>query len=979
MRRRIILLFVLFVFAITAVAREAAPKQALRFGVRVGPEGWKVLAEALASSPADAANPVGVTLLLPAAWTQAPDWTAFDAAVGAVTASGARLCVSTELPAGPDDEVSLNHLAGLSERAKAAGTLVLSLAQGQFSQALASDPDRMALILKRLTTALRGKSGASVLVGEVAPADLPLMEPLYDRDFRAYVEGYSSYAAGSLGEPDDEVVRFLDGHHLGAPLLLHLPKVESPIGAQLLVLLSASRGVGFVDLDSSNTAALWRALVHLRSLLSPEMASGFSVQATEVRDASGPRADIALLNFLDAEQMVQAMALVPVVSNSAAGVIALKLPTGDVSAPSACPLPDGPRVELGYTADQKRGETLLHIPWQGKAQILFFSRLKTGTVGEERLSVTGVYKIPVEIILARHQAVQQPQDVFLENYSADAEVNYHFKLPGGTGSLDVTFLNTFLYQKGAGARWVQNQLLVNGVAWKGKTIPNLPIIEPEKVNTLPLALTLGRDYTYRYLKEDSVDGRRCHLIDIVPAPGARGTLYAGKVWVDQETFVKRKMSVRQTGLQEPQVSNDETDLYAPVPGPDGRTYWLLNHLVGQQIFSVAGANVVAERDIRFSNFKVNDPGFAAVVAEAEASSKPILEETRKGLRYLNKQPDGSRVLEMEPQTSRWFGVAGTYYDKSLDYPLPLIGVNYFDYDYKKTKTQVNLFVAGAVNTLTVAKVNLFPKLDGSANAVLFAIPTQDKVYAGGAEDLDQRVKVLREYANIGLGWRITEFSKLKLTLGAMYYRYSRDSETSPSLKLPEDHIDAAASLSYSYSRRGWGLTGEYDAHRRSSWEPWGLPGEHADVGWAQGYALWNLSASKAFYLPSFQKITLSATWMDGKDLDRFSRYQFTYMGRDSLEGFAGSGVRFDRGAVARLAYDFNVADVVRFGIRIDQGRVQPLRGEDLWQNHTGMGINGAVTGPWQTYWRLDLGYALRSDIPAVQHDYTASLVVLKVW
>lgn len=642
-------------------------------------------------------------------------------------------------------------------------------------------------------------------------------------------------------------------------------------------------------------------------------------------------------------------------------------------------MPDGPRAELGYTADQKKGETLLHVSWQGKAQIVFFNRLKTGTVGEERLSVTSVYKVPVELILARHQAVQHPQDVFLENYGADAEVNYHFKLPGGTGSLDVTFRNTFLYEKGAGARWVQNQLLVNGVAWKGKTIPNLPIIEPEKVNTLPLALTLGRDYIYRYIKDDAVDGRPCYVIDILPAPGAKGSLYSGKVWVDKETFVKRKMSVRQTGLSEPQVSNDETDLYSPVQGPDGRTYWLLNHLAGQQIFSMAGANVVAEREIRFSNFKVNDAGFGKAVAAAEASSKPILEETHKGLRYLKKQPDGSRVLEMDPQTSRWFAVAGTYYDKSLDYPLPLVGVNYFDYDYKKTKAQVNLFVAGAVNTLTVAKVDLFPKIDGSANAVLFAIPTQDKIYTGGVEDLGQRVKVLREYANVGLGWRITQFSKLTLRLGAMYYRYSRDSKTSPLLRLPKDHVDAAADLSYSYSRRGWGLAADYDAHRRSAWDSWGMPGEHADVRWAQGYALWNLSASKAFYLPSFQKITLGATWMDGNDLDRFSRYQFAYLGRDSLTGFAGSGVRFDRGAVARLSYDFNLASVVRFGIKLDQGRVQPVKGEKLWQNHTGLGLNGAVVGPWQTYWTLDLGYALRSDIPAVQHGYTAALVVLKVW
>ena len=39
----------------------------------------------------------------------------------------------------------------------------------------------------------------------------------------------------------------------------------------------------------------------------------------------------------------------------------------------------------------------------------------------------------------------------------------------------------------------------------------------------------------------------------------------------------------------------------------------------------------------------------------------------------------------------------------------------------------------------------------------------------------------------------------------------------------------------------------------------------------------------------------------------------------------------------------------------------------------------SVTGPWKTLWALDAGYAVRSDIPAVEGDYTVALVVLKLW
>ena len=467
-------------------------------------------------------------------------------------------------------------------------------------------------------------------------------------------------------------------------------------------------------------------------------------------------------------------------------------------------------------------------------------------------------------------------------------MDYHFKLPGGTGSLDVTFLNTFLFEKGTGARWVQNQMLLNGVAWKGKKIPELPIIEPEKVNTLPLSLTLGRDYSYRYIKDETVDGHDCYEVEFLPLPQAKGSLYSGRVWIDKTTYAKIKMSVRQTDLTPPQVSNDETDTYAPFQGPEGHTYWLLQKLEGQQIFSVGGQNVVAERFITFGEPSINDPSFKAEVAKAEASDKPILQDTDKGLRYLEKEPDGSRRLRMDEKTNRWLAVAGTYYDQSLDYPLPLVGVNYFDYNWRKTGTQVNLFLAGAVNTLTLSKVDVLPKVDASFNAVGFLLSTQDRYYPQGEEDKAQRIKVLREFANGGLGWRFTEMSKLSLDLDLLYYRYTDVSQTAPGFRLPKNHLDMGLGLNYSWSRRGWSLTAGYEGHRRSAWEPWGIPGENKDAKDFKDYSLWEGSFSKAFYLPAFQKITTSLSWLDGKDLDRFSQYQFSYLGKESLSGFTGS-------------------------------------------------------------------------------------------
>ncbi len=966
--------------ALGAAAQDRYPQQDLKFGVRVPPDQWGALESELAAHPSVAANPVGVTLTIPSAWAKSPDWPAFDAAVKAVNEAHARLCVTTQLPDGPSSKETAAYLVTLSENAgPSADALGLSLDREQFPAALQEDPDKLALVLKELTVALRGKNQARILLGEVAPEDLPLMEPLYARHFRAYVEGYASESTGPTGEPPRDVVRFLDAYHLGAPLLLHLPRVENAIAAQLLVLVSASRGVTYTDVAAGNLPAVWEGLLSLREKLTPPMGPGFAAEATSIRDSSGPRPDIGLINLLDPDTMVQGMVLVPTVAGSRAAALEIHLPTADLTHPEAYPLPSGKAVSLGYKADQKKQETVLNVPWNGRPLLVLFGRLKTGTVGEEKLSVSTTYTIPVEVIIARYQAVQEAQEVFLDNYTSDAQVDYHFQLPGGTWSLNVTFQNSFLYQKGVGARWVQNRLLVNGVAWKGKKIPQLPIIEPEKVNTLPLALTLGRDYAYRYVGRARVDGHDCYEVEFVPLPTATGSVYSGKVWIDEHTFAKIRMTVSQKGLQEPMVSNDETDYYAPYTGPGGKTYWLLSRVQGQQLFSVGGRNILAEREIHFSQVAINVPDFKEELAKAEASDKPMLQETAKGLRYFVKEKNGTRRVQVQQETSRWFAVGGAYYDKSLKYPIPLIGVNYFNYDWKKTKTQINLFAAGAVNTLTVSKVNLFPKVDGGFNAALFLIPFEDRYYPAGVEARDERVKVLREYASGNLGWRLNDYSKLSLDVDARYYRYSKVSQTAWNFRLPKDHGDLGLGLGYSLAWNGWSAEAQAMAHHRTSWEPWGFPGGHEDASNHKDYSLWSLALSKHFYLPYFQQISAGLNWMDGSSLDRFSSYQFTYLGKESLPGFAGSGVRFDRGAIATLAYDFNIAQVIRFGLVVDRARVEPIRGSGLWQNHTGLSFSGAVTGPWQTYWTLAVGYALQSDIAPVRHDSTVALVVLKLW
>ena len=112
---------------------------------------------------------------------------------------------------------------------------------------------------------------------------------------------------------------------------------------------------------------------------------------------------------------------------------------------------------------------------------------------------------------------------------------------------------------------------------------------------------------------------------------------------------------------------------------------------------------------------------------------------------------------------------------------------------------------------------------------------------------------------------------------------------------------------------------------------------------------------------------------------RFSRYQFTFFGASRLNGFAGSGVRFDRGALARAGYTFNVFDVIQFNLDLDWARVEDNGTIVGAQNHAGVGVSGNFVGPWKTIFALSYGRALHSDIADLEGQQEFLLTVFKLF
>ena len=66
----------------------------------------------------------------------------------------------------------------------------------------------------------------------------------------------------------------------------------------------------------------------------------------------------------------------------------------------------------------------------------------------------------------------------------------HLRFQGGTGaqSVEVTFTGNYFYRRGEGYDWAWENLLVNGIEWRSKTIPEIPLFEPD-----PARIAAGKD------------------------------------------------------------------------------------------------------------------------------------------------------------------------------------------------------------------------------------------------------------------------------------------------------------------------------------------------------------------------------------------------------------------------------------------------------------------------------------------------------
>lgn len=649
----------------------------------------------------------------------------------------------------------------------------------------------------------------------------------------------------------------------------------------------------------------------------------------------------------------------------------LTLPVEGV--PGVHRLRDGGRLAAsGYARAQATGRVTMRLPQPGGPVLVDFNE-GAAEVLVDRSEVKGERSLTVDEIIARHQQQQRAQDALVRSYSALARMEQHFRPSMADPGYDVVTDNRY-YVADDGVEWEELSFSVNGSKW-GSDRPPFPLLQPEKVLSLPLELRFDADYRYRLTGSERVGRFDCYVIRFEPA-GAAPSLYRGTLWIDRQTFARVQVQAVQTGLSAPVVSNEETQSYEPVASVGNRPIFLFTRLDAKQIMMIAGRNILVEKRVAFSEFRVNDQRFADARLEARRSDRIMYRETDRGLRYYVKEGDTRVVSERATRSARAMAM-GVTLDPSYGFPLPIFGINYLNFELRnRPDTQLAVLFAGVLIAGNVQRSRLGgTPLDGSLDFFAIAVPSTERLYDAAGERDAERLLTWPLTVGGNLGWQYTAFQKVTAQYHFRFDGYTRERTTSEEYRVPATSLTNGLGVAWEYRRAGYQVTFGGQWFGRLGWRAWGLPEQGEPV--QSDYLKYTASLSRDFFFKGFHKVHLNGAWFGGRDLDRFAKYQFGMFDDTRIHGVPASGVRFGEMALARGSYSLNIFEQYRMDLFLEQAWGRDRAFDELWQPITGTGVALNFRTPFSTIVRIDAGKAFLPGRYRGVGSATLQVMVLK--
>lgn len=835
-----------------------------------------------------------------------------------------------------------------------------------------SDPTLVAYAIKRLAVSAQGQGVAKrILIArdEMLPA-------LFDAGANAYFDAIVTDAK------DVEATFALVNERDPAKKIFAVVPVESP---NPLFDLAKAFTVGAVRAYAEGTVNA-PALAQFNATMTSDWAFD-STSKVPVLDAKGAAVEMPVLTFVRGEDL---RTMVIARGDAAASTI-LSLSADRYTKPRRI---DANGERAITDSGTRNGRLLVGAPpaKDAYAVLVDYTQKADKTAVKETLDIATERGITVEEIIRNHQAYDAYQETVQPRYIARNETKLRFEIGNGAESLEAAIAGDYFSDPAGKADWVWQDFFINGVRWKYGRIPELPLIQPEKVTQLPLDIHLTNDYRYELVRSTDLLGYRTYEVRFEPPKNAPAELplYRGTVWIDARTWARVRISMVQLHLTGEVLSNEERVDFVPfsrdthmqlaaeeAAKTDPRALiWLPIEVGAQQVVSAAGRANVVQRSTSFTNFRLDPPEFTNLLAQASASDARMVRETEAGLRYLEKRGSGERVVKEGFDTSQLFMVGGVHHDAGLTYPVvPLGGIDYFNFNLFNKGIQTNVFFAGVVVAANATHPNVAnTRTNIGVDFFGIGVPTENTMYRDGEEDRSETVKALPLGLTLRAGHPVFGFGKFDVSFGVSHFTYQRAEDTAPSFAVPSDTFVFNPGASFTYARKGYTFSSFYDYSRRSEWEPWGNLAEYDPA--QKSYARFGASFGKSFYLPKFQRVGLDFNYLDGTRLDRFSKYELGFFGSQRVHGVRSGSVHAEQAFIGHLSYGFVFSDQFRMEAFYDHALIDDSGASLKRAPFQGLGIAGQTVGPYGTLLRLDIGKTIGRN---AQDGFVANVVFLKLF
>lgn len=614
---------------------------------------------------------------------------------------------------------------------------------------------------------------------------------------------------------------------------------------------------------------------------------------------------------------------------------------------------------------------VVDVDWSALATMAMQRAFGAEVVAERALTV--------EEIVARHQAWRRRQDQLVQRTIARGTTTLLFEVPGFVAPVTVTARTTVYTQPGV-TEIEEREIRVNGGAIAGGTAsspPRLPLVEPERIATPPLAIALTDAYRYVLLGQEVLDDAAAYVVRYA---ARSGTLTYGRAWIDAATFALRRLETVQGGLAGAIVSSEQHDRFGRFDAA-GSQVWLPVETRVYQVYEGPGHRTPIHRTIETPEYEINPADFDVRLRAAYASPHLMLRDTPRGFRYLLRDgaasDDDARVLAPRAGERIRTAVFGVLVDPNITTPLPFAGLSYVDLNLFDTGAQINAFLGGTYGQLSWHLPSI-GRTRWRAHGRAFAIAARynDRAFRAGVEQYQENITQRPAHVSAGVDRPITPRLRIRFDYELDYTAFDRADTTAATFTVPVDAWVHGLTASVDADAGPWSVRAWWNPARRPQWEAWGSAQVARGVSAAsvepsatetmrferaRAFQRFGVAAARTIALRPPVTSRVEAAWMGGTDLDRFSRHSFGAF-ENRLHGYPTASVRYDRGAVVR-----SVTSWTGRGWRLDGfadlAHVRDPGFGSHARSYPGVGAAVEVAGPLQTLWSVEWGYGFRARRP----------------